>query len=186
MRHWFDHVLRDAFVLAASGGYRPFRDVAISALHDVTGHRLPQGAAEELISAMAALDARADAAPAMRRVRDAGVAVLTLTNGAAETTRRLLDGAGLSDHVQRVISIDEVGRGKPAPEPYRYAAEACGVAPHRLALVAAHGWDVHGARSAGLTTGWSSHLEGRFPAVFDPADVMGTDLVSVVDGLLEL
>jgi 2-haloacid dehalogenase len=54
-----------------------------------------------------------------------------------------------------------------------------------MALVAAHSWDIHGARRAGLTTGWVSRLEGQPPAVFDRADVSGPDLVTVVSALLD-
>ena len=53
-------------------------------------------------------------------------------------------------------------------------------------MVAAHAWDVHGARRAGLVTGWTSRLEGTFAPTFERADVMGDDLVEVVDGLLAL
>jgi 2-haloacid dehalogenase len=35
-------------------------------------------------------------------------------------------------------------------------------------------------------TGWASRLEGTFPAVFDPPDVTGGDLVEVADRLLAL
>jgi 2-haloacid dehalogenase len=53
-----------------------------------------------------------------------------------------------------------------------------------VALVAAHSWDIHGARQAGLATGWVGRLEGRPPTVFETADVFGPDLVSVVAALL--
>jgi 2-haloacid dehalogenase len=59
-----------------------------------------------------------------------------------------------------------------------------GVEPRRLAHVAVHGWDVHGAQRAGLVTGWASRLESTLPAVFDPPDVAGADLVEVADRLL--
>jgi 2-haloacid dehalogenase len=52
--------------------------------------------------------------------------------------------------------------------------------------VAVHSWDVHGARQAGLLTGWASRLEGQFPAIFDRPAVIGADLVEVVEGLLAL
>ncbi len=49
-----------------------------------------------------------------------------------------------------------------------------------------HAFDCHGAGKVGLTTGWASRLEGRYAEVFTPADVVGTDLVAVVDALLDL
>ena len=73
-----------------------------------------------------------------------------------------------------------------SPRPAAGGGRLLGVAPERLALVTAHGWDVAGARNAGLVTGWSSHLEGRFPSVFAPPDVSDRDLARTEDRLLAL
>jgi HAD superfamily hydrolase (TIGR01493 family) len=60
---------------------------------------------------------------------------------------RLVDEAGRAD---RTAAFRYSGQSwKPAPEPYRHAAKLCGVPPRRMALVAARGWDIHGARHAG-------------------------------------
>jgi 2-haloacid dehalogenase len=181
----FTRLLRDGFALAASGAFRPFRDVADGALAAVAPVLTARQRAE-VLAAFARLDAHPDALPALERLRRAGVPVATLTNGAAATVTALLQRAGFDALVDRVITIDEVQTWKPAPAPYRHAADVMGVAPGRLAHVAVHGWDVHGAHRAGLVTGWASRLEGTFPAVFDPPDVTGADLLEVADGLLAL
>lgn len=38
----------------------------------------------------------------------------------------------------------------------------------------------------GLSTGWASRLEGTGSPVFTPPDIVGGDLVEVIDGLLAL
>jgi 2-haloacid dehalogenase len=181
----FTRLLRDGFALAASGAYRPFRDVADGALAAVAP-ALAASQREVVLAAFSRLDAYPDARPALERLRGAGLAVAALTNGAAATTTALLARTGLDALVPRVISIDEVQAWKPAPAPYRHAADVLGVQPRRLALVAVHSWDVHGAHRAGLVTGWASRREDVFPAVFDPPDVSGADLVEVADRLLDL
>jgi 2-haloacid dehalogenase len=183
---WFARLLRDAFALVATDGYRPFAEIAAGALSSATSHSLPEDAVHEIVGGFADLDPHPDVGPAMRRARESGLRVVTLTNGSAQVTDTLLRRAGLREDVEQTLSVDDVRRWKPAPEIYRHAAQACGVAPDRVALVAAHSWDTHGAHRAGLVTGWVSRLEGRYSAVFDPADVTGDDLVSVVDGLLAL
>ena len=52
--------------------------------------------------------------------------------------------------------------------------------------MAVHAWDCHGAKRAGLTTGWESRLEHRYGTLFAQPDVTGTDLAEVADGLLSL
>lgn len=183
---WFARLLRDAFALSASGGYRPFPEVAASALSSATDHSLSDESVREIIGGFAELAPHADVEPALRRAHESGVHVVTLTNGSAQTTEALLRRAEVTQYVEQTLSIEDVRRWKPAPDVYQLAARTYDVPPQRVALVAAHSWDTHGAARAGLVTGWVSRLERRFPAIFDPPDVTGDDLVAVVDGLLGL
>lgn len=183
---WFARILRDGFALAAAGGFRPFGDVASGALASVSRNALTAEQIAGVLHGFRELDPHPDAAAALDAVSGAGVRAITLTNGSTANTAVLLDRAGLSGYVERVVSIDEARRWKPAPQIYLHAADLCAVRPDQMALVAAHEWDVHGARHAGLTTAWVSRLEGRRSEVFDPADVSGPDLVSAVTALLAL
>ena len=51
-----------------------------------------------------------------------------------------------------LLSAELARAYKPAPEVYRTAARLLGVEPGELMLVAAHPWDLQGARAAGLRT----------------------------------
>jgi 2-haloacid dehalogenase len=141
---------------------------------------------QEIVASFAELDPHPDVEPAIRRAVDAGIDVIALTNGSADTTRTLLERAGLEGYVRDVVSVGDIQRWKPAPEIYRHAAKTCQVKLEQIALVAVHGWDTHGAHEAGLVTGWVSRLEGRYAPIFAPPDVMGDDLVEVVDALVAL
>ncbi len=180
---WFARLLRDAFAITAAGGYRPFREVAAASLTGLLDN--PSGeAVETVLAGFKDLDAHPDAEPAMQRLHQAGVRILTLTNGSPETTETLLERNGLARLIERSISVEEAKVWKPAPEPYLHAARIADVEPHEVALVTVHGWDVHGAKQAGLRGGWASRLEGQFPASLGAPDVWGTDLVEVVEGLM--
>jgi len=48
------------------------------------------------------------------------------------------------------ISIDSFGRFKPHPAVYRGAAQMLGLEPGRIMMVAAHSFDIHGARACGF------------------------------------
>lgn len=182
---FFTRFLRDGFALAAAGDYQPFPAVASSALRALAPGS-DDAVRQAVLEAFQRLPAHPDAAPAMERLVAAGVRVVTLTNGGADATGRLLAGAGLDRHVEQAISAEEVGRWKPAREPYLHAAHRLDCRPGDIALVAAHDWDVHGAKRAGFVTGWCSRSAQAFPEVFAPTDVSGPDLVAVADGLLRL
>jgi 2-haloacid dehalogenase len=186
---WFARVLRDGFALAATGAYRPFRELGATTLAGLLREAdiEPDGdAIRGVLGRFRQLPPYPDVEPALARLRDEDVTVVTLTNGHADTVQAMLEHAGLEGYVEATLSVDDVGIWKPRPEPYHHAAEHCGVPPEELALVAAHSWDVHGAARAGLTSGYVDRLEGVFIEGFDPPHVSGSTLVEVVDGLLDL
>ncbi len=185
---WFARLLRDAFALTAAGGYAPFRQVAEGALRSVLAdHEVP--ATDELVGALFAtfstLPIHDDGPPALEAVADSGIPVYVLTNGTREDTEQLLQNADVHHFVDAVITVHDVRRWKPAPEPYLHAVRTAGVHPSETALVAVHGWDICGARSAGLRTGWCSRLEHHLSPALGPADATGSSLVDVVHALLD-
>jgi 2-haloacid dehalogenase len=101
-------------------------------------------------------------------------------------TGAFVQRAGLDGYIERVISVEEAGTWKPPAAVYRHAAAVFGLPPRGLALVAAHAWDCHGAKRAGLTTGWVSRLEHEYSPLFAAPDVSGDDLTEVAAGLLGL
>jgi len=161
-------------------------EVAASALHAETRHALPDEVIGYVVAGFGELTPQPDAVPAIGAAVAAGMRVFTLSNGAPAATRGFLDRAGVADLVERGLSIDEVGAWKPAPAPYALAVTAAGVPAERVALVAVHSWDLHGAHQAGLTTGWCPRLEGQQTPVFATADVVADTLVGVITALAAL
>ncbi|CAN5872602.1 hypothetical protein BH23ACT11_BH23ACT11_30900 [soil metagenome] len=84
------------------------------------------------------------------------------------------------------MSADTVQRLKPAPEPYRMAAEKLGVETANIRLIAAHAWDVAGA----LRAGCAAAFVGRPGKVRDPLvegpDVIGDDLLEVAEKIISV
>jgi len=100
--------------------------------------------------------------------------------------QRVLDRTGLASHIDQVISAADVGKWKPPVEVYRRALDRIGRHGDQVALVAVACLRLPPAHAAGLTTGWAARLEKHYGKVFDPADVIGHDLVAVANGLLAL
>lgn len=189
LRVFFAGMLRDAFALEASGTYRPFKEVAYASLEVAManyGVTPEQAKIAHVLDGFSELPAHPDVRPAFERVRSAGVRIITLTNGAAESTKTLLSRADILGFVERTISIDEIGHWKPYRDVYLHAARASGVDPSRLGLVAAHAWDTHGANRAGLVTGWVQRQDKEVLSVFSAPDIRGATLTDVVDQLLIL
>ncbi|MBA3264361.1 MAG: haloacid dehalogenase type II [Thermoleophilaceae bacterium] len=186
---WFAATLRDGFALAASDQYADFPDVARAALRPLLarseGLRLPlDEAAERVLAGIATLPVHPDVEPGLRRLRDAGLRIATLTNGGAAATEALLERTGIADLVERNLDVAAGRRWKPAPEPYDYACRTLGVAPDAAVLIAVHPWDVHGARCAGLRSAWLDRHGDPYPSVFVAPDVRAADLPALVDQLI--
>jgi 2-haloacid dehalogenase len=183
---WYTRTLRDGMALSATGDYVPFSEVAEAALRGLTNYTVSDSQVSSVMSGFDELPAFPDALPALSQLAEAGVRVACLTNGSAYLASSFVNRTGLGSLVDRVISVEEVYRWKPAGVVYLYAASVMDVPTDRMALVAAHDWDCHGAKRAGLTTGWVSRKSGGFGAPFAAPDVVGEDLTEVAAKLLAL
>jgi 2-haloacid dehalogenase len=183
---WYTRTLRDGMALSATGDYAAFTDVAESSLRGLAGQAIGDEQVAEIMAGFEELPPFPDVLPAITHLTEAGIRVACLTNGSAGLASSFVSRSGLSPLVHRVISVGEVYRWKPAVVVYLYAAEVLDVPPDRMAMVAAHDWDCHGAKRAGLTTGWVNRKDGRFGAPFAPPDVVGENLTEVAAKLLAL
>jgi len=183
---WYTRTLRDGMALSATGDYASFSDVAESSLRGLTSYSISDEQVAQIMAGFSELPAFPDAVSAVTSLTDAGLRVACLTNGSSFLASSFVNRSGLGALVDRVISVGEVYRWKPATVVYLYAAEVMGVPPERMAMVAAHDWDCHGAKRAGLTTGWVSRKAGGFGAPFASPDVIGESLTEVVAKLLAL
>lgn len=186
-REWFQQLLQSALVSTIVGPYADFGSVGRAALAMVAqrhGHELTDDEVSHILGTVKDLPAHPEVGDALERLQHGGYRLATLTNSTASVAEAQLTHAGLADHFERILSADDAGRLKPAPEAYRYAAAELGVEPTRLRLVAAHAWDVAGALRAGCLAAFVA----RPGMVLDPLaprpDVIGTNLGEVADALL--
>jgi 2-haloacid dehalogenase len=179
-RLWFAVLLRDAFALTAAGALRRFADLAVDAVHTVLAgvevDRSPEDAAAHVVDGFAQLSLHPDVAEGVRALRQAGLRLVTLSNGAASVAERLLGDAGIRDQFEAVLSVEDAGAWKPARRAYEHAARTCGTEPERMLMVAVHPWDVDGAQRAGMRGAWIDRDGGHYPAVLTPPAVTARDL----------
>lgn len=119
----------------------------------------------------------------LERLREAGIRLITLTNGSARTARRLLERAGAAGLVEENLSVEAVGRWKPGRDSYLYAAARCGVSPHEVMVAAVHPWDVDGAKRARLAACWINRSGAPYPEPFTAPDLICRDFVALAGSL---
>ena len=180
----FARTLLTGIAAATTGSWCRFRDAFDAALAQESD--LDPAARSLVVGAFGELAPHADVEPALRRLVAAGVRVVTLTHGSPGVAEAGLERGGVLPLVARSLSSEVIRAWKPAREVYLWAAGVCDVAPERMALVAAHGWDVLGAQRAGLTGAWFPRHELVYPAVYEAPHATAPDLAGVVDALLAL
>jgi len=177
---WFAQLLQLVFVGQITGRDISFPAASETALGIVGGGPDP----DDLAAAMRRLPLHADVAPALDRLREGGLTLCALTNSPLESVSEALEHAGIADRFEAIISAEQAGRLKPAPEPYRLAAETFGVEVGDVTLVACHAWDCSGALAAGCEAAFV-HRPGMVPAfVGGVPRVVGDDLGEVAAHLL--
>jgi 2-haloacid dehalogenase len=180
----FARTLLTGFAAATAGTWCRFRDAFDAALAQVSD--LDAAARSDVADAFGELSPHPDVEPALRALAAAGVRAITLSHGSPGIAEAGLARGGVTPLVERSLSSEAIRAWKPAREVYLWAAGTCRVLPERMALVAAHGWDVHGAQRAGLTGAWFPRSERSYPAVYEAPHVSATDLGGAVEGLLAL
>jgi 2-haloacid dehalogenase len=189
MRLWFGDLITYSEALTLAGAYVPFTHIGgavLRMLATTRGIAIKDGDVAELTDRFASMPAHPDVPGALRRLRDTGFRLFTLTDNTLEISGRQLENAGLIDLFERRFSVDEtVKRHKPAQEAYHLVARELGVDPAEICLVACHVWDTLGAVAAG----WQAALilrAGNAPLDVGPQPTyIGNDLGAIADQLIE-
>jgi 2-haloacid dehalogenase len=189
MGQWFAVLLHTSLVTTVTDAYENFGALAGAALEVVAGRlevELSEDDRGSILGTIRELPPHPDVAPSLERLREAGFRMATLTNSAPAVVADQISNAGLTEYFEQLISIDEVQSFKPSPEPYRLAASRLGVEIGDIRLVAAHDWDVFGALRAGCQAAFIARGGRTIHPLYDTPDVIGPDLISVTDQILEL
>lgn len=107
-----------------------------------------------------------------------------LSNGTPRMLEALVTHAGLAGAFQHLLSVDPLRAYKPLPRVYALAPERLGVPAEALLFVSSNGWDVAGARSAGLRVAWVNRARAAPEELGFPPDLVVQDLTQLVPHVL--
>lgn len=169
---WLASLLRDGFALAAAGANECFSVLGAGALRAVLSEVALttdlDAAVDRVMDGFGSLELHPDVADAVRALAAAGARLVTLSNGSVDVAEHLFATAGIRQHFERLLSVDDAGVWKPAPAAYAYAARACSVDLADMLLVAVHPWDIDGAQRAGMQACWVDRRAAPYPGYFRP------------------
>jgi 2-haloacid dehalogenase len=182
-----DDLLHEALFAAMTlnhvGEYRPLPELLAAAAqrrHAALGGPAPA----DVAAAAAAMPAYPEAPAALDRLSAAGVRLAVLTNSPTGRAEAGLRSAGLRDRFEHVIGTDQVGVFKPDARVYRHGLSVLGAEPSEAVMVAAHWWDLRGARAAGMRVAWVARGEGELSSLLPRPDARGADLAEVAEAIV--
>ncbi|MBV9628019.1 MAG: HAD hydrolase-like protein, partial [Xanthobacteraceae bacterium] len=121
---------------------------------------------------------------ALRKLRDAGFRLFTLTDNLLEVQNRQLQHGGIVDLFERRFSADGVKHHKPSRQAYAYVEKELGAHPSQFCLIACHTWDTLGAVAAGWEAALIKRVGNDVLGVGPQPHIVGNDLNDVADQLI--
>lgn len=153
---WFTTMLQYSLVDTLTDSYRSFADIGVACLMMIgekQGIAIDRATAEKAIrEPFLRLPPHPDVKPSLQALSKAGFHIVSLTNTATDGITAQFKFAEIIDFFDRRISTEEVGAFKPDQRTYQHALKNVGVPAGDVLMIAAHAWDLAGAKKAGLQT----------------------------------
>lgn len=154
---WRQKQLEYTWLRSLMGRYADFWHVTGDSLDyamDTLGMADPALRAE-LMQLFLQLDPYPEAIETLKRLKAAGMKTAILSNGSVTMLAAGVASAKLREHLDAVISVDEVGTYKPSPGVYARAVERVGApAAKNICFLSSNPWDAHGAQAFGFRAVW--------------------------------
>jgi len=125
-----------------------------------------------------------DSASALRRLRSAGIRIITLANFAPAMLRANAANAGLIDSFDELVSTDENQSYKPEPRAYQLGLQHLHLPKQQIVFAAFGGWDAAGAKSFGYPTVWINRFQQPTEELSIHPDRTAPDLEGLLDFVL--
>ena len=168
-------------------GHRGYLDSASRALayclrkHDIG---FQQTEVERFMRVFEELRPYEDAVTGLNRLAE-HYRLVALSNGNTRLVEHLVEN-NIRAAFDSVISVDQVGRFKPHPSVYRYASQHLGCEPPQIMMVAAHSFDILGARACGYRGAFVNRYHLPYESSTLQPDLVVSDFIELAEHLSDI
>ena len=168
---WFINTLKEGFASSTPEKFLSFSKIAKEELKKliINKKKNPQ-TLKFLFDGFKSLTANNDIKDSFKILKKHNIKIATLTNGPKKNSINLLKKNKLIELVNYQFSIEDIKIWKPNPEPYLFVSDKLNYNPNEIIMVAAHGWDINGAKNVGMKTGYIRSYEKKLSSYYDKAD----------------
>ena len=193
VHEWFGQTILYSETATLTGRFTAFSDLSggilrmLGAIHRVA---LRSADVDELKELLSTLPAYPDVPLGLRRLKDAGFRLVALPDSSESVSSKAgpLANAGLAELFDKQFAADSLRQYKPSRTTYAMVSQELNVSAASVCMVAAHVWNLIGAKSAGCLTALLAR-NGVAPLMLagvPQPDLFGPDLTEVADALVRL
>ena len=164
--------------------YLPFWELTIRSLRYVCkrmGLDLTAEYERRLMDQYAKLTGFEDSLLVLKTMKDKGIATAILSNGSREMLATVVESNGLKPYLDKVVTIEDVGLFKTAPQAYELLLKAFPVSKKDILFVSSNAWDALAAKWFGFDVFWVNRLGHPFEEIGEKPNFEGNSLSKVLE-----
>lgn len=145
---------------------------------------LPPDVRKRLLDAYLTLEPWPDTVAALRKLKSAGVRIITIANFSPLMLKANADRAGITDLFDELLSTEVNHSYKPEPRAYELGMQRLGLKKEEIVFAAFGGWDAYGAKSFGYPTYWVNRFNLPAEKLGITADATSNNIAGLVHFIL--
>jgi 2-haloacid dehalogenase len=130
------------------------------------------------------LDAYPEVPATLKRLKQAGMKLVMLSNGTPAMLEAAAGSAGIADLFDAVLSVEKVKVYKPHPSVYQLACDRFNMAAERICFLSSNGWDAYSAKAFGLRVVWCNRFAQAPERIPETPDAQISTLAELPDIVL--
>lgn len=181
---WFPKLLHYSVVETTTGNYKNFTEIAAATFKMISGEfdkTFTDSEIKNILSEITKLPPYPDVKPGLKQLKDSGYKLIAFSNGKPDVLKSQLEFAEIDSFFDGIHSVEEIKKYKPHPDSYQYILDKYEIKAKNALMVAAHSWDILGAKRANLKTCFIERQGKSFYQLAEKPDL----IVSGIDEILE-
>lgn len=153
---WFSNLLHHSVVETLTGQFHSFGEIGVAALKMVAENRnIPMTdelAKQTILTPITQLPPHPDVVEGLNTLKQKGYTLVALSNSSCQGLKAQLAFAKLDVVFHQQLSVETVQAYKPSAKVYNWAMDQLQTSANESLMVAAHHWDLAGAKAVGMNT----------------------------------
>lgn len=186
---WFSTLLQYSMVESICERYHGFGEIGKATLRmtaEKLNTKITDDAINEILALITQLPAHQDVKEGLKKLQDDGFQLVAFTNGTPSALKSQLKYAGLTSYFDRLFSVEEIRSFKPQAKTYQYVLDQMNIEAKHSMMVAAHPWDLAGAKNVGIQTSFIARTGQSYYPLMDQPDFYVKDLKELAKSLAKI